>query len=111
MLVRDGHLYATMDGGVALCLDAATGTEKWKGRLGGNFSASPVLVGDKIYAVNESGDFYIFKADPAGLEIIATNKVGDEVFATPSLCGGNVFLRVAFYEGEKRSEKLICFGE
>jgi outer membrane protein assembly factor BamB len=111
MLVKDGHLYATMDSGVALCLDAATGTEKWKGRLGGNFSASPVLVGDTIYAVNESGDFYLFKADPAGLEIMTANKVGDEVFATPSICGGHVFLRVAFYDGEKRSEKLICFGE
>lgn len=111
MLIKDGHLYATMDGGVALCLDSATGAEKWKGRLGGTFSASPVLVGEKIYAVNESGDFYIFKADPAGLEILAKNKVGDEVFATPSICGGNVFLRVAFYAGEKRSERLICFGE
>ncbi|MBP6783731.1 MAG: PQQ-binding-like beta-propeller repeat protein [Verrucomicrobiales bacterium] len=111
MLIKDGHLYATMDGGVALCLDSATGAEKWKGRLGGTFSASPVLVGEKIYAVNESGDFYIFKADPTGLEILAKNKVGDEVFATPSICGGNVFLRVAFYAGEKRSERLICFGE
>ena len=82
-----------------------------KSRLGATFSASPVLVGEKIYAVNESGDFYIFKADPAGLEILAKNKVGDEVFATPSICGGNVFLRVAFYAGEKRGEKLICFGE
>ena len=66
---------------------------------------------DKIYAVNESGDFYVFKADPEKLEILATNKVGDEVYATPSICGGNVFLRVAEYEGEKRSERLICFGE
>jgi len=111
MLVRDGHLYATQDSGVALCLDAATGEEKWKGRLGGHFSASPVLVGDTIHAVNEEGDYYLFKADPAGLEILATNKVGDEVFATPSICGGHVFLRVAFYDGEKRSERLICFGE
>jgi outer membrane protein assembly factor BamB len=111
MLVKNGHLYATMDSGVAICLDSATGTEKWKGRLGGNFSASPVLVGDKIYAVNESGDFYVFKADPEKLEILATSKVGDEVYATPSICGGNVFLRVADYEGEKRSERLICFGE
>ncbi len=111
MLVRDGYLYATMDGGVALCLDAATGEEKWKGRLGGTFSASPVLVGDRIHAVNESGDYFVFKADPAGLEILAKNKVGDEVFATPSICGKEIFLRVAFYQGEKRSERLVCFAE
>lgn len=111
MLVKDGRLYATMDSGVALCLDAATGKELWKGRLGGNFSASPVLVGDQIHAVSESGDYFIFKADPAGLEIVAKNKVGDEVFATPSIAGKQIFLRIADYEGEKRSERLVCFGE
>lgn len=111
MLVKDGMLYATMDSGVALCLDAATGAEKWKSRLGGNFSASPVLVGDQIHAVNEEGDYFIFKADPAGLEILAKNKVGDEVYATPSICGKEIFLRVAFYEGEKRHERLVCYGE
>ena len=111
MLVKDGHLYATMDSGVGLCLDAATGEERWKGRLGGNFTASPVLVGDKIHAVNESGDYFIFRAKPEGLEILAKNKVGDEVYASPSIAGKEIFLRVAFYEGEKRSEQLVCFGE
>lgn len=111
MLVKDGHLYATMDGGVALCLDAATGEEKWKGRLGGNFTASPVLVGDRIHAVNESGDYFVFRADPAGLEILANNKVGDEVYATPAICGREIYLRTAFYQGETRSERLVCFGE
>jgi len=111
MLVKDSHLYATMDSGVALCLEAATGKELWKGRLGGTFSASPVLVGNQIHAVSESGDYFIFKAAPAGLEIIAKNKVGDEVFATPSIAGKQIFLRVADYAGEKRSERLVCFGE
>jgi outer membrane protein assembly factor BamB len=111
MLVKDSHLYATMDSGVALCLEAATGKELWKGRLGGTFSASPVLVGDQIHAVSESGDYFIFKAAPAGLEIIAKNKVADEVFATPSIAGKQIFLRVADYAGEKRSERLVCFGE
>lgn len=110
MLIKDSHLYATLDGGIGICWDSATGEEKWKGRLGGTFSASPVLVGDRIYAFNESGDGFVFRADPDKLEILAKNKVGDEVFATPTICGGRIYLRVAFYEGETRSEKLICFG-
>ena len=81
MLIKDGLLYATEDSGVALCLDAATGEEKWKGRLGGNFTASPVLVGDDIHAVNEEGDYFIFKADPAGLKIVVKNKIADQVYA------------------------------
>lgn len=111
MLVKDGHLYATMDAGIGLCLDAATGKERWKGRLGGNFTASPVLVGDQIHAVNETGEYFVFKADPTKLEILVKNKVGDEVYATPSIAGDSIFLRVADYEGEKRSERLVCFGE
>lgn len=111
LLVKDGHLYATLDGGIGICWDSATGEEKWKGRLGGNFTASPVLVGDRIYAFNESGDSFVFKADPGEFEILAKNKVGDEVFATPTICGDQIYLRVAFYDGKKRSERLICFGK
>ena len=110
MVVKDGHLYAVADSGVAICWDAATGDEKWKGRLGGTFSGSTTLVGDKIYAASESGEVYVFRADPGGLEILAKNKVGDEIFSTPSICGGEIFLRVAFYDGETRSEKMMCFG-
>ena len=111
MLVKDGFLYATMDGGVALCLEAATGKEQWKGRLGGNFSASPVLVGDVIHAVSESGDYFLFKADPAKFEVLAKHKVGDETLASPSICGDAIYLRVATFEGTKRNERLVCFGE
>ena len=111
MLVKDGHLYATMDNGVAICWDSATGKEKWKARLGGNFSASPVLVGDQIHAANESGEYFVFKAVPTGLEIVGKSQVADEIFATPTICNGNIYIRAAFYAGEERSEKLICFGE
>ncbi|MDF1741178.1 MAG: PQQ-binding-like beta-propeller repeat protein [Verrucomicrobiales bacterium] len=111
LLVKGSHLYGTLDSGIGICWDSATGEEKWKGRLGGNFTASPVLVGDRIYAVNESGDCFVFKADPGKFEILAKSKVGDEVMATPTICGGRIYLRVAFHDGEKRSERLICFGK
>ncbi len=111
MLIRNGILYAVMDSGVGICWNAATGEELWKARIGGTFSASPILVGNMIYAVNEAGELTVFKADPEGLEVISKNKVGDEVLATPTICGGRVYLRVAFYNGNSRSEKLICYSE
>lgn len=109
MLIKDGHLYATMDSGVGICWDSATGEEKWKARLGGNFTASPVLVGDRIYAANESGSLFVFTANPEGCEILAENQIAGEIYATPTICGGQIFLRVADYEGETRSERLVCF--
>lgn len=111
MLIRNGYLYATLDGGIGICWDAATGEEKWKGRLGGTFSASPVLVGDRIYAFNESGDSFVFRATPEKLDLIAKGRVGDEVFATPTICGGRIYLRVANYDGETRREQLVCYGK
>jgi len=111
MLINDGFLFAVMDGGVAICWNAETGEQQWKARLGGNFSASPVLVGENIYAANESGTVYVFKAIISGLEVISEQKVGDAIFASPVICGGEVFLRVADFAGDKRSERLVCFGK
>jgi outer membrane protein assembly factor BamB len=109
MLVKGSSLYGIMDAGVAVCWNCETGEERWKARLGGTFSASPVMVGDRIYAVNESGTMYVYKADPGKFELLAENKVGDEVFATPTICGGQIFLRVANYEGEVRTEEIVCY--
>lgn len=111
LIHRDGYLYAALDSGVGICWNAATGEEQWKGRLGGTFSGSGTLVGDRIYAANESGECLVFRADPSGLVILAKNKVGDEVYSTPSICGSEIFLRVAFYSGEERHEKIICYGK
>lgn len=110
MFVKDGHLFAVMDAGVAVCWKSDTGEEVWKERLGGTFSGSPVLVGDLAYVGNESGDVFVYRADPAKFEIVAKNKLGDEIFATPVICGGEIFLRVAANAGGKRQEKLFCLS-
>lgn len=111
MLVRDGHLYAITDAGAAVCWKCDTGKEVWKGRLGGTFSASPVLVGDRIFAVNESGRTFIFKATPEAFEILAENQLGDEVLATPAICGNRIYLRVAVQVQRQRQEVLYCIGQ
>ena len=48
-LLVEGELYMISDQGIATCLDALTGAELWKQRLGGNFSASPILAQGRIY--------------------------------------------------------------
>ncbi len=110
MLVREGHLYAVMDEGNAVCWKSDTGAEVWKGRLAGTFSASPVLVGDHILATNEAGRTFVFKATPKEFEIVAENRLGDEVYATPAVCGGSIFMRAAVKEQGRREEKLYCIG-
>ncbi|MBI2803936.1 MAG: PQQ-binding-like beta-propeller repeat protein [Planctomycetes bacterium] len=111
MIERDGYLYAVQDGGIASCWKFDTGKEVWKARLGGAFTASLILVGDRLYAANESGRTFIFKADPNGFEAIAENQLGDEVMATPAICGGRIYLRVAVNQKGQRREFLYCLGQ
>lgn len=110
LLLMGGYLYAVADAGFAICWEASSGKEMWKGRLGGNFSASPILVDGIVYATNEIGETYLFRANPNSFEVVGTNKLGDEVFATAAICGGRMFQRAAVNTDGKRLEYLLCIG-
>ena len=110
MLAHRGHLDAVADTGIAFCWDALTGAEKWKSRLCTKCSSSPILAGGNISITTEKGATKVFRADPEACEVIATNRLGDEMFATPAFCGGRIYARVArMLDGERR-EFLCCIG-
>lgn len=109
MIVKEGHLFAVTDAGMAVCWKSDTGAEIWKERLGGDVYASPVMVDDRIYASNLAGKTYVFEATPKSFRILAQNQIGDEMYASPVICGSRVYLRVA-RKGEKREEFLYCIG-
>lgn len=111
MLLRDGYLYAMQDRGVAMCMKCATGEEVWRTDLGGTFTASPVLVGEHILAVNEAGQSFIFKASPAGYSLLAESQLGTEVLATPTICGNRVYMRVSERGKSPRQEMLYCIAQ
>ncbi|WP_168164144.1 PQQ-binding-like beta-propeller repeat protein [Pirellula sp. SH-Sr6A] len=110
MVAHAGHLYCLTDNGVLFCWDGTTGEEKWKQRLSGPVSASGVLVGNRIYWANERGDLFVFEANPERFVQVSKNKIGDESFASPAICNGQVYLRVATFEGDKRQEYLMRLG-
>jgi hypothetical protein len=110
MVIREGYLYAILDAGVAVCWKADTGEERWKQRIGGAFTASLVLVGDKILGTDETGKTTVWKASPDKFEQVAENKLGDEAFATPTVCGGRMYHRVATVKDLQRQEWLYCVG-
>ena len=111
MLQKDGYLYATLDAGIAVCFRCSDGKEMWKSRLGGTFSSSPVMVGDMIHATNEEGQTFIFRTSPDSFQQVAKNKLGESVFATPAICGGHIYTRVAHLEDGERQEYLYCLGD
>ena len=111
MLVHRGHLYGVQDNGIAFCRKADTGVEVWTGHLDGEFSASPILVGELIFATNESGRTYIFEANPAAFKQIAANSFAGETMATPAIRGGRIYLRTAIQMEGRRREMLVCIGK
>lgn len=96
------HIFTVNDApGLARCLVAKTGREVWTERLEGNFFSSPVCVDERIYAVGEKGDVYVFAA-ATRFQLLARNKLDDFFVTTPAVASGRMVLR-----GE---EYLWCIG-
>lgn len=109
MIPKDGHLFMVLDSGMAACWKSDTGAELWKERLGGDFYASPVMVGDRIYASNVTGKTYVYVATPKAFQLLAANQLGNEAFASPVICDSRIYLRIA-KQGDQRQELLYCIG-
>ncbi|MBI5770754.1 MAG: PQQ-binding-like beta-propeller repeat protein [Verrucomicrobia bacterium] len=110
LLVRDGHLFGVLDSGAAFCWRADTGDEVWREKVDKDYYASPIMVGDRIYATSLRGVTSVFEATAKHFKLLAQNQLGDEALASPSICGGQIFLRHA-KKGEPRQEFLWCVAE
>jgi len=91
LLVGD-ELYIVNDGGIASCLDAKTGETIWQERLGGGFSASPLLVDGRIYMLDEDGKTTVIKPGRE-FEKLAENTIDARTLASLSVAGKAFFLR------------------
>jgi outer membrane protein assembly factor BamB len=86
-----GRIYAMTDIGVA-CLDAATGKEIWRERLGTGFSASPIIADGKLYVAKEEGDTSVVELGEKP-KILANNALKEPLLATPAIANGAIYLR------------------
>ncbi len=100
-VVRDGKLFAVDDRGIASCFDAMTGETITRKRLGGNFGASPILVGDKILAIDLQGKATVMSADDK-MESLLDVDLGGPVGATPVFVQGKLIIRV--------DDRLVCYA-
>ena len=109
-LVRDGHIFTVLDAGQAVCWKSDTGEELWREKVDRDFYASPIMVGNRIYATSLAGVTSVFEATPQKYQLLAQNKLGDEALATPAIAGNRIYLRHA-KKGDPRQEFLWCIGE
>ncbi|MEQ1825753.1 MAG: PQQ-binding-like beta-propeller repeat protein [Pirellula sp.] len=82
----------TSDGGIATSVDIANGAEKWRKRLGGNYSASPLLSGDTLFFQSEQGEALVFKTGD-DLQEISRNQLPGRVFASYAIVDQDLIVR------------------
>ncbi len=80
------------DKGVATCIDSQSGKEVWQKRVGGNFSASPLLAGDLIYFQSEGGECVVFRLGERPTEV-ARNILPGRIFASFAVAGRDLVIR------------------
>jgi outer membrane protein assembly factor BamB len=94
-LIYRGVMYLMKEGGIVTSLDPASGQVLKQGRTPDaleEYYASPVAADGKIFLVSASGKVTVLKAD-AQWEILAMNDLDEEVWATPAIAGGNLYIR------------------
>lgn len=94
-LLYKGVLYMINDSGILISFDPATGSVIKQGRLHGaidKYFSSPVAADDKVFLVGQGGQVSVLKA--AGeWEVLKVNELDDEVFATPAIADGRMYIR------------------
>ena len=91
-LVHDDLIYVVSDNGVASCLSAKDGEQIWKKRIGGDYSASPLLAGGNIYFGSHDGKVTVLKPGVDG-EVIAENQLEGKIMASPAVVDDAIILR------------------
>lgn len=86
-------IFNVHDDGVASCLDAKTGEERWSKRLGGKFSASPLYADGKIYFCGDDNHTTTVVRAAAEYDELAANEFADGFMASPAVTGKALILR------------------
>ena len=94
-LIHAGKAYLVHDTGILTVLDAKTGQQVYKVRVGGGghtFSASPVASGSRVYFLSEDGITFVLDTGDAYREL-AKNELGEMSLASPAIAGNALYIR------------------
>lgn len=104
-LLYRGTLFMVNDSGILLSFNPATGEVIKQGRLKGaidKYFASPVGADGKVYLASQDGTVSVVDAK-GEWEVLAVNALEDEVFATPAIGDGRLYIRT--------KSALFAFGQ
>lgn len=100
--ISEGDFFMIVsDPGYACCFRAKDGEVLWQEKVGSHH-ASLVSANGLVYFLSDEGVTRVVKPGPE-FNVLATNELGETVFASPAISQGQIFIR-----GEKT---LFCIGE
>jgi outer membrane protein assembly factor BamB len=100
--VSNGELvFMLASEGLIACYKNSDGTKLYEQDLRDNFMASPTLVGDKLYLLNEEGVMLIIQAGPEYKEM-TKSELDEKCYASPAFMDGRIYIRGL--------ENLYCIG-
>ncbi len=108
LIATKSFVFGVSDEGIAWCWSNDNGKVLWKQRLGGSFSASPILCNGKIYVPNLAGETFVFEAKGDAYHEVSKNKLGSDSYACIAVGGNELFMRVGKESGRDRQEQLVC---
>jgi outer membrane protein assembly factor BamB len=93
-VVVGGHAYWLGKDRRFICVEVATGAEKWRSEKRFSDYLSLVANGDRLLALDSTGKLYLIAADPKEFEILAESRAADiEAWAHLAVCGDEMFVR------------------
>ena len=101
-LIVDDLMFMVTEGGVVSCLEAKSGSEVWKGRLNGDYWASPLYADGKIYFFSREGNASVISAGRE-FELLAENEFDEGFIASPAIVGNTIIVRSLTH--------LYCFAK
>jgi len=95
-VIDQGRVIVVGDQGEVECLEPDTGKTIWKAALPkhrAKFYASPLIAGEKLYAIREDG--VVFVASIAGdqFKLLAENDMGQSIIGSPIPAGNRLLIR------------------
>lgn len=87
------HLYMHLKNQRIQCLDLETGEETWRTTPFGKYQ-SMVVLGDRILALDASGELILFEANPNEFNLIERRKISEaDTWAYLAVCGNQIVVR------------------
>lgn len=94
-LIHDGSVYVVKNGGLASAYGLEDGKPEFQAErmdASGDYYSSPIGSGDRVYVASQAGVVVVYSAK-APFKVLARNDMGEQIFSTPAIVDGVVYLR------------------